>query len=207
MPKRLDFRNKKIGRLTAIQIVGKDSHNNYVWECLCDCGNVTKVSSNNLKSGNTLSCGCLGKERRLASTKTHGKRHTRTYHIWLNMKQRCENQLNPSYKNYGGRGISVCERWHDFSLFLMDMGECPDSFSIERLDVNKGYSPDNCVWANKKDQANNTRVNIVIEYDGQKLTLKEWADKLGVNYWTLHSRYKRGWDLIDIITKDIKNHE
>lgn len=127
----------------------------------CDCGNVKFIISYNVKSGNTTSCGCYFTEQLVDLNrelkKTHGQSGTRTYRIWKGMHGRCKHPKTNGYKNYGGRGIKVCKRWSSFENFLEDMGECPDGFSIDRIDVNGNYEPANCRWILLKDQAKNRR--------------------------------------------------
>ena len=156
------------GMLTGIRfgrlVVGfRDGSQNgkSVWMCLCDCGNEMRAVAGNLKSGMTASCGCLQRERTAEASLTHGasRRHQRSnaYDSWGKMIQRCTNPTNKDWRHYGGRGITVCDRWRDFNLFLQDMGERPDGLTLERLDNDQGYCPRNCAWATRKQQANNTR--------------------------------------------------
>jgi hypothetical protein len=126
-------------------------------------------------------------------THGHAKRlsRTKTYSCWAHIIQRCKNENDSAYKNYGGRGIKVCERWYKFENFLTDMGEQPPRHSIERIDNNGNYSPENCKWATYKEQHNNKRVNHWIEFNNQRKTLRQWADKLGINKSTLSKRINR----------------
>lgn len=164
------------------------------WRCLCDCGSFVSVSYSNLKSGNTTSCGCFHRERQKVTAKTHGGRNTRLYHVWLNMWQRCTNPLNPSYKNYGARGIYVDPPWKDFAIFRRDMREPASSkLTLERKNNNGPYSKSNCVWDTRKNQANNKRVSRMLTFNGKTQTLQRWADELGKPYYTLHARLRRGW--------------
>ena len=132
------------------------------WLCKCDCGENVYVRADNLKYGTTSSCGCLRLERLKDKISTHGCAGTQTYQIWEAMNQRCNNKNSSSYKNYGGRGIKVCDRWSGvdgYSNFLKDMGERPDKLSLDRKDVNGNYEPDNCRWADSSLQGFNTRKN------------------------------------------------
>jgi hypothetical protein len=176
----------RYGRLTILE----NAHGG--WLCRCDCGTTLTVKGPRLRSGAVVSCGCYHRERQVEVGTIHGMKGTPTYSTWVNMRQRCNNANNPDYVNYGGRGISVCERWQDFSAFLADMGVRPDGMSIERIDNHGNYVPGNCRWATKVEQSVNKRTNIPITRDGRTQTLKEWCAELGINYWTAHSRIRRG---------------
>lgn len=123
----------------------------------------------------------------------HGGWGTPTYKIWEKMLARCRNQNNKGYPRYGGRGITVCERWADFSNFLADMGERPEGLSLDRINVNGNYEPGNCRWATAKEQALNRRDNVRVVYEGREMTVREAADLSGLGYMTIRSRMKRGW--------------
>ena len=128
----------------------------------------------------------------------HGgyKNHRKTYQCWQDMKQRCYNQRHKEFKNYGARGICVCDRWlNSFENFYADMGEMPNGMSIDRIDNDAGYLPGNCRWANKKDQNNNQRRCVFITHGGETLTLTQWADRIGIHYTSLAWRLKSGWGI------------
>lgn len=131
----------------------------------------------------------------------HGMSKTRTWNSWSDMKSRCRNPKTTMWRFYGGRGISYCPEWERFDAFLKDMGECPDGFSLERIDVNKGYYRKNCKWMEKKLQARNTRRSRFIEYEGQRKTLAEWAEITGINHGTLQTRLNSGYSLDDAFYK------
>lgn len=170
--------------------------------CKCDCGNYVSVLEEHIKSGATKSCGCLRKKNK-EKCEWHTHIHTRIYKIWSNMLSRCNNPNVPAYKNYGGRGIKVCDEWKQFPNFLkwsMDTGY-DDTLTIDRIDNDKGYCPNNCRWVTSITQGNNKRNNRIIEYNGQVLTLSEWARKLGVPYKSLAARIERRWNIKDAFEK------
>lgn len=136
--------------------------------------------------------------------KTHGMSHTPIYRTWCAMLQRCNNTNNPAYARYGGRGISVCQEWQDFEKFHADMGDCPEGMSLDRIDNDGDYCRENCRWATYRQQSNNTRGNVLIEYQGKELSLAQWARELGVSRNALAVRYRRGWPVSDILTIPIK---
>lgn len=170
------------GRLTLIR-TAKGCNNVGGWICKCSCGNETFVRFDSLKS--TRSCGCIRRERG-RSRAIHGASGTKAYEVWHAMKQRCLNPTHAAYRNYGGRGIAIYEEWLDFSNFLKDMGQPPEGMELDRADNEKGYSPDNCRWVTKKQNANNRRTNVVMN----GLTLAQAAEASGhsiqVISWRLH---------------------
>lgn len=163
------------------------------WRCLCVCGTLTDVATAKLNGGRTQSCGCLHKEVIRQTPKTHGMRDSREYQSWAHMKYRCHNPNYPRYALWGGRGITVCERWReDFSAFFADMGPCPAGMTIDRIDNNKGYEPGNCRWATPKEQANNLRTTRRVTFEGQEKTISEWAETWGCSRDAIKLRLKRG---------------
>lgn len=168
------------------------------WEVVCDCGNRRSVTRTSLVSGESQSCGCL--QRELASQvtperfKTHGMTESSEYNVWSCMKARCTNPNNRAYPRYGGRGITVCERWlSSFENFYADMGPRPSmSHSIDRIDSNLGYSPENCRWETEVIQQNNRRNNTCITFEGKTLTLSEWSKETGIPVKVLRGRHSHG---------------
>lgn len=195
MTKQIDLTNKRFGKLVAISDVGYSGGNPHrKWSCVCDCGKFVDVSGANLRSGVTNSCGCLQVQRTSIANKKHGQAaKTKEYNTWASMRSRCNNVNSEDFALYGGRGIKVCDRWNNFENFFLDMGKCPSGHSIDRIDVNKDYSPENCRWADTKTQARNKRNNRFIRVHGFVKTLAEWAELSGVNRNNIDKRIRRGW--------------
>lgn len=186
-----DLVGKVFSRLIVVRRDGVIWGQQAAWECACECGNTARTSSHALTSGDKKSCGCLEKENN-ASLYRHGKYGTRSHRIWTNMKTRCTNPNNRFYPDYGGRGITVCDKWNEFAGFFDDMGECPEGMTLDRLDNDLGYSKGNCRWATMKQQCSNRRSNINVEIDGVTKTLKEWAQFYDVKYANVYWRYTHG---------------
>ena len=196
-------------RLHVLRQVGRTKHGSVRWKCRCSCGNTTIVSAGDLKSRHTMSCGCRRREVSAARQRTHGESGTRVglpasseYKTWASIIQRCTNLNNPNYKNYGGRGITVCKHWMKFENFLADMGRRPSSkHTIERKDNEGPYSQENCTWATMLEQGNNKRSNHLITFKGETQTLSEWARRTGINQTTIRSRLDRlGWSTEKALT-------
>ena len=190
-----DLTGQVFGNLTVIQ--RSSLHGNGVkpvtmWECLCSCGKVVTVKADALKSGHTVSCGC----RKVKHMESY-KHMTRLYNIWKCMRQRCNNPKNPSYQSYGGKGIQICAEWQEYAVFRAwaYAAGYDDTKSIDRIDVNGNYCPENCRWADAKIQANNTTRNRYIFFRGKRRTMSQIADMLGVSYSTVQHRVERGQPL------------
>lgn len=134
-----------------------------------------------------------GYDPRRTGGRKHGANGARLYSLWIAMRQRCSNPRDNAYPNYGGRGIRVCERWEDFAVFRDDIGPRPDGYTLERVDNNGDYCPENCVWANRKDQGRNRRGVVQLNYHGETKPLVAWAEQFGIPVGTLHARIRRGW--------------
>jgi len=187
---------RRFGRLLVIKRAENRNRHVY-WRCRCDCGNEVEVRGDALTRGPTVSCGCYQHD---IATK-HGMWQSPVYNIWRSMLTRCENPEMHAFDRYGGRGIKVCDRWHDFELFYDDMGPRPgDSYSLDRIDNNGDYCPDNCRWATKKQQSRNRCNNRIIEADGERRCISEWASIVGIKQGTLTQRLNRGWTAEEAMT-------
>lgn len=187
------------GRLT-VQHFAQTRKKKSSWCCACTCGGASTVVTYSLISGETTSCGCwrheVLHERLPQHNRRHGQAGTSLYVRWVSMIGRCTNPTNPAYENYGGRGITVCNRWrHSFEAFAADMGMFPPGTSLERRDNNGPYSPDNCYWAPRLTQANNKRNNRLITWESATHTLAEWARLTGLSTNLIGDRLRRGWDI------------
>jgi len=167
----------------------------------CACGSEKEIDKQSVLTGRTKSCGCLNAQVRRSKPRKHGMCRTRTYNVWMHILRRCQNLKCFAYRWYGARGIKVCERWGKFENFLADMGECPPGRSIDRIDNDKGYEPGNCRWANRGEQARNTRRTIFITVDGERLCVKDWADRIGVKASAMYAARQRGVNLAKYITE------
>ena len=185
MPAFIDLTGKKYNLLTVLKRSENAKNGEARWQCLCDCGNITYVTASNLKSGLVQSCGCL-----LGGHKTHGGTHTRLYKIWKGMRARCNNKNLPQYNDYGGRGITICDEWNDFLIFKewAENNGYTDSLTIDRIDNNGNYCPENCRWTTRKKQNNNKRNNLYITFNEKKHSLTEWCDILNLPTKIIYER-------------------
>ena len=168
---------------------------------MCDCGTVKVINKGDFF--NTKSCGCARGEFAI----THGKTKSREYKSWVAMKERCLNPKNKNYKNYGAKGVSICETWvRSFENFFEDMGERPVGFSLDRIDYTGDYYKENCRWASSRDQQNNKSSNVVINHNGKLKTLSQLSDESVVSYNTFQNRVKRGWNIEDALNKPSRKH-
>lgn len=183
-----DLTGERFGKLLVLQKNGYNKHHQLYWLCECDCGNRKNVLGMCLSTGQTNSCGCLAKETIAKLNYRHGMTKTPIYGLWHAMIQRCYDKNCDVYHRYGGRGINVCNKWQTFEGFYEDMGDKPKGKSLERLNNDGDYCPENVVWADAKTQANNRRSNVVLEHDGKKQTMQQWCDELGLKIATVWAR-------------------
>lgn len=190
----IDRTGDRYGKLEVVKLVKRQRS---TWLCLCDCGNHHIARASNLINGHVQSCGCS----------RHGQTESITYTSWAMMRNRCKNPNNTNYPNYGGRGITVCERWDDFMNFLADMGERPSQeYSIGRINNNGNYCPGNCRWETVAQQNNNkrrTRRGRFLTHNGETLRICDWAEKVGIHEATLSHRIRAGWPIELALTQPI----
>jgi hypothetical protein len=206
----IDLTGRIFGKLTVIKQENSDTKGNSRWLCKCSCSNEKIILGYNLINNTTKSCGCLKKEKLISRNIKHGYKGKSTYNIWQTMIQRCNNPNSRNYPRYGGRGIKICKRWllknTGFKNFLEDVGEIPSGKSLDRIDNNKGYSPENCKLSTRNEQMRNTRQNINITYKDKTQCLKDWAKELNINYNTLYSRiYQSNWSIEKSLTTPVKH--
>ena len=210
MPKAIPIEEeigKRYGRLTVISFncyLKKPHGVEKRFNCICECGGKTVSTMHNLRQGIAKSCGCERTKKLLARQVTHGKTHTKEYRIWQGIMRRCTDATFPAWPRYGGRGITVCDRWRSsFQTFLDDMGCKPDGdYSVERIDNDKGYSPENCKWADRAEQSRNKCTNRWIEVEGKRLVMTDWAKASGASIGRIRDRIdKLGWSEVDAVSK------
>lgn len=204
---RHDLTGQRFNRLVVVEYRGRTpSGKHSLWFCRCDCGNELTTRAGDLKSGNTKSCGCWQRDASIRFATKHGQYGTPLYTCWVNMIKRTTEPNNPTYKHYGGRGITVCPAWREsFEAFAADMGPSfREDLTLDRIDVNGHYEPANCRWATRTVQARNKRNNFVVTWHGQTMVLAEWAELLGLKYDTLRMRLRQyGWPAERALTVDV----
>ncbi len=210
-----EYRGTKapVGRYGALQVLwyagyfrsGKERVVQHAWLCQCDCGREKIIRGGGLVNNQAKSCGCQKMMACQAACRSHGQTGSRMYCIWQNMKRRCTDSSGKQFKDYGGRGIRVCQRWlTSFQNFSDDMGECPYGMSIDRMDNNGDYTPENCRWSTRKTQNRNKRTTIYLTYSGETLTLADWSERLGIHYKTLKFRYDEGWPIEELLGTPVR---
>lgn len=193
-----DLTDQQFGRLIARSRVSTSGRAR--WNCQCDCGKPIVRKAEDLLAGNTTSCGCWGLEKLRERSTTHGQspkgNWTKAYRAWVNMHQRCFNPKVDHYPQYGGRGITVCERWMKFENFVADMGEPEPKLTLDRKETNGNYEPDNCRWATQKVQQSNRRNNKIVTLHGERITVTEAERRIGISRQTITRRIIRGQDIV-----------
>lgn len=213
MGKIKDLTGKKFGMLKVISRAGVKYNRRVIWLCKCDCGNEVEVGSELLIGGKTKSCGCIrgnGQHKRGKDFKghRHGMSYTPIHDVWLHMRQRCYNPRDSFYADYGGRGITVCEKWETFEGFYEDMGPLyQDGLTIDRIDVNGNYCKDNCRWVDSITQANNKRNNRIETIGGVTDTLTNLCRLYGISERAVRTRLKIGWSIEKALKTPIRPHK
>jgi hypothetical protein len=199
-----DMTGQRFGRLVVLRQHPERSPSDRTvrWVCQCDCGNVAVRHGTTLRKGEAVSCNCRQREVG-PETRIHGKSNTSIYNIWQGMLSRCEDLKDRSYPRYGGRGISVCERWHEFANFYADMGDKPSGKTLDRINNDGNYEPGNCRWATPAEQARNTRRNVFVEFAGRRMILTDWAREAGIAPSVLGGRLRKGWTIERALTAPI----
>lgn len=213
MAELVDLTGKRFGRLVVVRKGNRRSNATWWW-CRCDCGTEKEVRAQPLTRGDNKSCGCLRVEegrRRTApggemDNRSHGMYQSPEYHAWHGMLDRCRNTNSKSFPDYGGRGVVVCERWTSFENFFSDMGKRPSaSHSLERENNERGYEPENCKWATRKEQQRNRRSNRLLTFNSETRCLAEWAERSGLTWQCLYGRLHSGWTLERAITTPMRS--
>ena len=209
MPVRKDLTGMRFGKLTVLyEDNDRTTHGCTRWICRCECGTIKSIDRGSLTSGKTRSCGCLHNELLGASRRKHGSSGSRLYRIWKSIKERCYRKKCRIYKYYGERGVCICDEWKDdfksFEKWARSNGY-NDELSIDRIDHDGNYSPDNCRWVDAKAQNNNKRTNHILTLDGVSHTMSEWADITGISYSAIRNRINNyGWDVRRALSTPVK---
>lgn len=208
----IDLTGQRFGRWTVIgrgsDKISTKGGRKITWHCCCDCGNEANVITSNLRTGKSTSCGCARREvcrdRMKKLNTTHGETGTRLFRIWTGIKTRCFDEKDKSYRNYGGRGITMCNEWSsDFSKFMkwaLESGY-QDELTCDRIDNNRGYFPENCRWITRAQQQRNKRTNRILTFNGESHIVSEWAEITGIPKDRILHRLKDGWTIEKTLTK------
>ena len=196
---------KKSGMLTVIDVIFPEGSKRQKLVCKCDCGNTVLIFPYQLDSSQSqISCGCV--KHRTPYNATHKLSKTKLYKVWETIRTKCRNPKSSNYRLYGGRGIDICDEWYNDFLAFRDWALShgyQEGLTIDRINNNQGYSPDNCHWITNREQQLNKRNNVLISYQGKTQTLVEWCDELGLKYKTIQNRIVKGWDKVRAITEPI----
>lgn len=202
----VDMAGMRIGRLTVISRAENTRQNKAQWLCECDCGNEVVVSRRHLKDMSTLSCGCYRSDYAKDNNSTHGMKGTRLYRIWSGMKDRCCNPKSKYWDRYGARGIAICQEWLGFQEFYnwSIAHGYSKNLTLDRIDNDKGYSPENCRWATYSEQENNRRNNRILEFYGESHTVAEWSRIVGIDQRIIGQRIFYGWSIERALTQKVR---
>ncbi len=203
----IDLIGQKFGRLEVVARARNGELGHVRWLCKCSCGKESTVMSFSLKNGRTKSCRCLRQEIKTKHGHKKDGKITGIYKSWFCMKQRCNNSNNKDYSSYGGRGITVCKEWLEFSNFLKDMGEQPPNQTIERIDNDKGYCKSNCCWATRMQQARNKRNTRFIRHGDTRQSIDDWSEETGIPKAVIRIRLASGWSLEKTLTTTAKKYK
>jgi hypothetical protein len=191
---------QRYGKLQFLEDAGENKHRQKLWRLVCDCGKECVKVASAVRNGHTKSCGCLAHSG--ISNFRHGKRRSHVYNVWCNMKARCNNQQNPAYQNYGGRGIKVSPSWQVFENFARDVGDPPSpKHTLDRIDNNGDYEPSNVRWASRYVQSRNNRNNVFVTIDGITKCLYDWCNEYGISAGAVYRRLSKGEDVVSSITR------
>lgn len=207
MSKRIDLTGQQFDRLKVIEYAGSNKAGKAQWKCQCQCKKIIVALGVDLIRGHTTSCGCKRHGEHNKKAKKHGGRYTRLYRIWHGMKNRTNNKNADCYKDYGGRGIEVCKEWEnsfaDFRNWALDNGY-EEGLTIDRIDNDGNYEPKNCRWVTQKENDRNKRNNKTVEYNGEKRTIAEWAERYCISYSTLKTRLRKGMTIEKALETPVK---
>ncbi len=193
-----------LGRDTSVGPASKGAR--VMWLCKCDCGIEVRRSGHELASGDTRSCGCFRRNRTSLIRRTHGMTRSPTYRSWQAMKERCSNPNNVHYPRYGARGVAVCPEWESsFEAFINSMGERPDGMTLDRIDPEGNYTPENCRWANSVTQGNNKASNVT--WNGKRISIKQLASEIGVPRTSLNKLLKKGMPVDEAVSHSLRRRK
>lgn len=205
------FIGKRFGKLEVLEISRRERTKSgslkIYFDCVCACGNKVEVVYQQLKEGKTISCGCYRKQKVIENNTTHNQSNTRLYKIYMGMKKRCYNKKCEAYSYYGGKGIKICDEWSSYETFMqwaLSNGYS-DDLSIDRIDSNGDYEPNNCRWVSIKEQANNKSNNTVLEFNGRQMTIAQWSEVTGIEKTVISRRIHLGWDIQRALTEPVHN--
>lgn len=196
----IDMAGKKYGEWLVVKRAKTDGRGEIMWECVCSCGKIKEIRGSTLRIGTSTCCG----HSRRSPLKTHGMSNTKIFGIWRSMLSRCENKNCAAYKDYGARGITVCDEWHSFDVFFADMGHRPEGKSLDRIDNDKGYCKENCRWASRDEQIANRRASRRVSINGETKTFSQWEKHFGLPDSTISNRVRKGWDPVRAATTPVR---